>query len=50
MESGWNLVGLHLEFGWTRIRVDPSEFGRNSGNLVGIWWESRSNLGGFSLT
>ena len=50
VDSRWNLVGIHVEFGWTRIRMDLSEFGWNGGNLVGIWLESRSNLGGFSLT
>ena len=61
LESAWNLPGICLDStwipggfqvdsGWTRIHVDPSEFGWNGGNLVGIWLESRSNLGGFSLT
>ena len=53
VESRWNMVGIQVESDWTRIHVDPSEFGRNGRNgrnLVGIWSESRSNLGGFSLT
>ena len=49
MEFGWIPGGIQGEFGWIGIHVDPGEFGWNGWNLVGIWLESESNLGGFSL-
>ena len=39
LESTWNPPGIHPEFGWIGIQVDPSESGGNGANLVGIWWE-----------
>ena len=50
LDSTWIPGGFQVDSGWTRILMDLSEFGQNGGNLVGIWLESRSNLGGFSLT
>ena len=47
VESGQTPGGIHVEFGWIRICMDPGEFGQNGQNLVRIWLESRSNLGGF---
>ena len=27
LESAWNLPGFQVDSGWTRIHMDPSEFG-----------------------
>ena len=58
--STWNLVrlvGIHPESTWNLVGLGSMWIPVNLVGMVGIWWEfggnhsqSRSNLGGFSLT